>query len=80
MGDAHAQLKERDKAVTAYRKALELRPDYGVVYYKLGLLYQDNNPAEAIKQFEKYLQSGKNLQYRDQVTAKIEALKLALKP
>jgi protein O-GlcNAc transferase len=80
LGDAYAQLKERDKALTAYRKALELRPDYGVVYYKLGRLYEDTSPAEAIKQFEKYLQSGKNLQYRDEVTAKIEALKLALKP
>ena len=80
MGDAHAQLKERDKALTAYRKALELRSDYGLVYYKLGLLYEDGNAGEAIKHFEKYLQSGKNLQYRDEVTAKIEALKLALKP
>jgi superkiller protein 3 len=79
IGDAYAQLKERDKAVTAYRKALELRPDYGLVYYKLGRLDEDTNPAEAIKQFEKYLQSGKNLLYRDEVTAKIEALKLALK-
>ena len=80
MVDAQAQLKDRDKAAAAYRKALELRPDYDLVYYKLGLLYQDSNPAEAIKQFEKYLQSGKNLQYRDEVTAKIAALKLALKP
>ena len=79
MGDAYVQLKERDKAVTAYRKALELRPDYGLVYYKIGLLYENDNPAEAIKQFERYLQSGKNLQYRDEVTAKIVALKLTLK-
>jgi superkiller protein 3 len=79
MGDAYAQLKEHDKAVGAYRKALELRPDYGVVYYKLGRLDENKNPTEAIKQFEKYLQSGKNLQYRDEVAAKIEALKLALK-
>ena len=45
-----------------------------------GLLYEDNNPAEAIKQFEKYLESGKTPQYRDEVAAKIEALKLTLKP
>ena len=80
LGDAQAQLKERDKALTAYRKALELRPDYALVYYKLGLLYQDNSPTDAIKQFEKYLQSGKNVQYRDEVAAKIEALKLTVKP
>ena len=80
LGDAYAQLKERDKAVTAYHKALDLRPDYALVYYKLGLLYQDDKPAEAIKQFEKYLESGKSIQYRDEVAAKIEALKLTLKP
>jgi len=79
MGDAYAQMKEHEKAVAAYHKALELRPDYGLIYYKLGRLDEDKNPAEAIKQFEKYLQSGKNLQYRDEVAAKIEALKLALK-
>ncbi|HXI85796.1 MAG TPA: tetratricopeptide repeat protein [Verrucomicrobiae bacterium] len=80
LGDAYAQLKERDKALTAYRKALELRPDYALVYYKLGLFYEDNNPTEAIKNFEKYLQSGRTIEYRDEVAAKIEALKLTLKP
>jgi protein O-GlcNAc transferase len=80
LGDAYGRLKERDKALAAYHKALELRPDYALVYYKLGLLYEDNNPGEAIKQFEKYLQSGKNPEYRDEVAAKIEALKLTIKP
>jgi superkiller protein 3 len=80
LGDAYAGLKERDKALAAYRKALELRPDYVLVYYKLGLFYEDDNPGEAIKQFEKYMQSGKNPQYRDEVAAKIEALKLTIKP
>jgi tetratricopeptide (TPR) repeat protein len=80
LGDAYAQLKERDKALSSYRKALELRPDYALVYYKLGLFYEDNNPAEAIKNFEKYLQSGRTIEYRDEVAAKIEALKLTIKP
>ena len=80
LGDAYAQLKQPDKAQSAYRKALELRPDYALVYYKLGLLYEDSNAAEAIKQFEKYMQSGKTQEYRDEVAAKIEALKLTLKP
>jgi Tfp pilus assembly protein PilF len=79
LGDAYAQTKNRDKALGSYRKALELRPDYALVYYKLGLLYEDTNPSEAIKQFEKYLESGKSPQYRDEVAAKIEALKLTLK-
>ena len=79
LGDAYAQMKDRDKAVDSYRKALELRPDYGLIYYKLGLLYEDNNAAEAIKQFEKYLESDKTPEYRDEVAAKIEALQLTLK-
>ena len=79
LGDAYAQMKNRDKALGSYRKALELRPDYALVYYKLGLLYEDTNPSEAIIRFEKYLESGKTPQYRDEVAAKIEALKLTLK-
>jgi superkiller protein 3 len=79
LGDAYAQMKDRDKALGSYHKALELRPDYALVYYKLGLLYEDSNSAEAIKQFEKYLEFGKTPEYRDEVAAKIEALKLTLK-
>jgi len=79
LGDAYAQMKDRDKALGSYHKALELRPDYALVYYKLGLFYEDSNPTEAIKQFEKYLESGKTPEYRDEVAAKIEALKLTLK-
>jgi tetratricopeptide (TPR) repeat protein len=79
LGDAYAQMKDQDKAAGWYHKALELRPDYALVYYKLGLLYEDTRPAEAIKQFEKYMESGKTPQYRDEVAAKIEALKLTLK-
>ncbi len=79
LGDAYAQMKDRDKALGSYHKALELRPDYALVYYKLGLLYEDTNPSEAIKQFEKYMESGKTPVYRDEVAAKIEALKLTLK-
>ncbi len=80
LGDAYTQLQERDKALTSYHKALELRPDYALVYYKLGLFYENNNSAEAIKNFQKYLQSGRTIQYRDEVAAKIEALKLSAKP
>ena len=79
LGDAYAQMKDHDKALGSYHKALELRPDYALVYYKLGLLDEDTNPSEAIKQFEKYMESGKTPVYRDEVAAKIEALKLTLK-
>lgn len=75
LGDAHAQMGQSAKAAEAYRKALELRPDYGLVHYKLGRLFEETNPAEATKHFENYLRSGKNLQHRDEVAAKLENLK-----
>jgi tetratricopeptide (TPR) repeat protein len=75
LGDAQRDLGDRDQALAAYRKALELRPDYGLVHYKLGLLFETTNPADAIKHFESYLHSGKTLQYREQVAAKLEKLK-----
>lgn len=75
LGDAYRALGKVKEAAASYRKALELRPDYALVYYKLGLLYEKIQPADAIKDFEKYLQSGKNLEYQDEVNAKLAVLK-----
>jgi superkiller protein 3 len=75
LGDAHRDMGDSNQALAAYRKALELRPDYGLVHYKLGLLFEATNPAEAIKHFESYLHSGNNLQHREEVAAKLEKLK-----
>ncbi len=75
LGDTCRQLGQVESASENYRKALELRADYDVVHYKLGLLYEEKQPAEAIKHFEKYLQSGTNLQYQDEVQSKLTVLK-----
>ena len=75
MGDAYRQLGDTGKAADAYRKALALRKDYAIVYYKLGLLYEVSDPAQAIKQFESYLASGKTLEFQDEAEARIEKLK-----
>jgi Tfp pilus assembly protein PilF len=75
IGDAYRQLKQPDNAVKAYQKALELRSDYNLVHYKLGLLFEQTNPAEAIKQFEKYLTSGKSTEFQKEAKEKIEKLK-----
>ena len=75
LGDAQRAMGDRDKALASYQKSLELRPDYGLVHYKLGLLFEATDPAETIKHFESYLNSGKNLQYRKEVSAKLEKLK-----
>jgi tetratricopeptide (TPR) repeat protein len=77
LGDAYRQQGDRDKAAEAYRKALELRRDYPVVHYKLGLLFEDTKPGEAIKNFENYLASGKNLEFQNEAKARIEKLKQA---
>ncbi len=77
IGDAYRQLKNVDKAAQAYRKALELRSDYAIVYYRLGLLYEQADSGEAIKDFEKYLGSGKNLEFQQEATEKLDKLKQA---
>ena len=79
LGDAQRGLGDHDKALASYRKALELRPDYGLVYYKLGLLFEATNPTDAIKHFESYLNSGKNVKYREEAAAKVEKLKQGTK-
>jgi tetratricopeptide (TPR) repeat protein len=75
IGDAYRHLKQSDKALQSYGKALQLRPDYHLVQFKLGLLFEESNPAEAIKQFEKYLTSGKSTEFKKEAKEKIEKLK-----
>jgi tetratricopeptide (TPR) repeat protein len=75
LGDAYRLAGDKDKAAEAYRKALEVGKDYPLVYYKLGLLWADAKPAEAIKSFEKYLTSDKNPQFQTEAKAKLAQLK-----
>jgi tetratricopeptide (TPR) repeat protein len=77
LGDAYRQAGDRNKAAAAYQKALEVGKDYPLVYYKLGLLWEEAQPAEAIKSFEKYLASDKTPQFQNEAKAKIEKLKQA---
>ena len=70
----------RDKAAEAYRKALELGKNYALVHYKIGLLWEETKPAEAIKAFEKYLASDKNPDFQTEAIAKIEKLKNVTAP
>jgi tetratricopeptide (TPR) repeat protein len=77
LGDAYRAQGERDKAAASYRKAIELRPDYNLVNYKLGLLFESTDPAEAIKYLEKYITSGKNSEFQKEAQEKVEKLKQA---
>jgi tetratricopeptide (TPR) repeat protein len=80
LGDAYRQMNDQPKAAAAYAKALELRPDYVLVHFRLGLLYEASAPDQATKHFEKYLASGKNLEFAKQAKDRIEALKQAKQP
>jgi len=75
LGEARAAQGDREKAAAAYRKALELRPDYPVVHYKLGLLYEETDPAAAIKEFETYLRSAKNSPHKEEANRRLAKLK-----
>ena len=75
LGDAYRQKGDRVEAEKAYRRALELRKDYLLIHYKLGLLFEAANPAAAIKEFETYLSSGKNTEFKTEAQAKIDKLK-----
>ena len=75
LGDAYRQKGDRMAAEKSYRQALELRKDYMLVHYKLGLLFETANPSAAIKEFENYLSSGKNGEFQTEAKAKIEKLK-----
>jgi len=75
MGDAYRNLKQAADAAKAYEKALQLRPDYHLIHFKLGLLHEESAPATAIKHFEKYLASGKKLEFAKDARERIEKLK-----
>jgi len=80
LGDAYRTLEQRDKAAAAYRKALEIAKDYPIVHYKLGLLFEATEPAQAIKHFENYLASGKKLEFQQEATARLDKLKQPKQP
>lgn len=75
MGDAYRLNKEPAKARQAYEKALQLRPDYNLVHFKLGLLFEETDVVAAIKHFQTYLASGKSPQFQEEAKARVEKLK-----
>ncbi len=75
LGDTLARQDKIVEAAESYHKALELNPAYSIVHYKLGRLYEETEPATAIKQFEKYLESGKDEVIRNEATARLGVLK-----
>jgi type IV pilus assembly protein PilF len=52
MGWAYYKKGDRGQAIECYKKALAMKPDFGLAHYNLGLAYKDNQqPVEAIAAF-----------------------------
>ena len=75
LGDANRLQGATQKAVACYRRALELQKNYHLIHYKLGLALADADPAEAKKQLEMYLASGKNAQFTKEAQEQLRKLK-----
>jgi Tfp pilus assembly protein PilF len=46
LGWAYYKKGDLRKAIEHYRKALSMKPDFGLAYYNLGLAYKDNKQTE----------------------------------
>ena len=52
MGWAYFKKGDRPKAIDCFKKALDMKPDFGLAHYNLGLAYKDSQkPEEAIGAF-----------------------------
>ncbi len=67
-----------DRAHEAFRKALALDPQNATAHRGLGFLFErENAPADAIAQFEKYLELAPNAKDARQIRVHLETLKSA---
>ncbi|MDI6753926.1 MAG: tetratricopeptide repeat protein [Thermodesulfobacteriota bacterium] len=46
IGWAHYKKGDRPKAIEYYKKAVAMKPDFGLAYYNLGLAYKNNQQTE----------------------------------
>jgi tetratricopeptide (TPR) repeat protein len=54
MGGAYVGLSEFEKAIEAFKKAIEIKPDDGGAYYTMGLSYTElSRFKEALEAFKK---------------------------
>lgn len=52
IGWAYYKKGESAKAIESFKRAISMKPDFGLAYYNLGLVYKDGKqPAEAIPAF-----------------------------
>jgi tetratricopeptide (TPR) repeat protein len=79
MGTCYKNIGKPDVAVKEYRKALEINPNHPYGHMNLAVVLSGDlkNRAEAIKEFEKYLQVAPNAPNAEQVRQEIQKLKAA---
>jgi type IV pilus assembly protein PilF len=46
LGQAYYRKGDRAKAIECYKRALAMKPDFGLAYYNLGMAYKDNNQTK----------------------------------
>jgi cytochrome c-type biogenesis protein CcmH/NrfG len=58
LGNSYFDSTQYEKAIGAYRKALEINPDNANVWTDMGVMYRRNgNPQEAVKAFDKAIEA-----------------------
>jgi cytochrome c-type biogenesis protein CcmH/NrfG len=77
MGTCYRNSGKPDIAVKEFRKALEINPNHAFGHLNLAVVLAGDfkDKAQAIKEFEKYLQLAPNAQNADQIRQQIQNLK-----
>ncbi len=77
MGTCYRNIHKPDIAMKEYRKALEIDPNHAMGHMNMAvvLAYDFNDKAQAIKEFEKYLQLAPGAPNAEKVRQEIERLK-----
>ncbi len=81
MGTCYRNIGKPDMAVAEYRKAIEIDPRHSYAHRNLGVVLADDlhDNAQAIKEFEKFLELAPNGSDAVQIRQKVEQLKEAKK-
>lgn len=77
MGTCYRNSGKPDLAVREYRKALELNPNHPLGHMNLGIVlaFDLKDNAQAIKEFERFLQLAPNSPNADRIRAELQRLK-----
>lgn len=77
MGTCYKNIGKPDIALKEYKKAVEINPNHALAHANMGIVlaYDLKDKAQAIKEFEKYLQLAPNAPNAGQVRQEIEKLK-----